>query len=532
MTVLQEKEQKISAFNQQVSNNPLSEIASGAGFVLIGTFLGMVLDYAIKVFIARFFGPPAYGIINLGLAVLGIVTAMSLIGFHTGVTRYIAYYSAEGKFNNVKSTIKSSLKIVLPVSFIFATLLFSFRHNIAMGFKKPDLELVVTIFAFIIPFSVLAEIFYASLRGLKQVKYSILSREVFSKGLILSALFTFTLFGFKFEGLALAYSLGFIGFALISFYYLKYRAFIPLDKTSVVSTNITRKLLLYSWPLMLSFVLMSTDVRIGTILLGYFRSAGEVGIYNAAFPISQIISIFLRVYLFIFLPVVSELYARDKYNELRFVYRGTSRWIFFPSSISFLTFFIFAKPILHVIFGKSFIPAADALRILALASFTNSLFGPVGALLLTAGKTKEYLLGDIGSVFTNIILGFLLIPTLGGRGAALAALASMVVSNSIRLGFAYYFLKAQPFSLNHLRFFVPAAIYSYLIYVGFRSYLETTPVLMVFIVSLLTALCFSSVVALKGLENQDLELISITEERLNKSFSLLRKLITWGIPKT
>lgn len=513
------------------NNNALREIAGGSIFILFGILFAAILDYGIQILAARYLGPSGYGLINLGFSILVIVTTLSLVGFNIGATRYISYYGAKSDLNKIKGVILSGLKFIFPASLVFGTILFVFRSFLANDiFRKPNLEIIIAIFAFTIPFSASAEFFYGCLRGFKKTKFAVLSREISRRGITFLILSISFLFGFGLKSAALAYSVGFIGFSLIAFYCLNFRTF-KISEIPKNSHGVGKEVFLYSWPLMFSFILSQIDSRTGTILIGYFRSAEEVGFYNAALPLSQIISIFLTMFLFLFMPVMSELYSQNKYEEIKSVFKDISRWVFLPSCIVFVILFFFPEPILSIVFGSNFIDAKDPLKILAFAFFINALFGPVGALLLAMGKSKEYFIGDVMGVCTNIILSFFLISKLGTTGAAFAFLVSIIIVNSIRLCFVYRHIKAYPFSMNYLKFAVPAVIWSCIIYLGFNSHLSTEPLLIIPIIVFLPLLCLSSFIILKGLGFQDLELVSVIEDKMGKKLPSLRRFIKLGIYK-
>ncbi|HIE27728.1 TPA: hypothetical protein EYP66_10615, partial [Candidatus Poribacteria bacterium] len=232
-------------------------------------------------------------------------------------------------------------------------------------------------------------------------------------------------------------------------YFLNFRTF-SFFKTNVSGSKMAKTLLSFSYPLILSFFLKQTQNRVDTILLGVFTSSTQVGLYNAALPISQTLSIFLQSVLFMFAPIIAELYAQRKYNELKFIYKSVTKIILYLSLIPFLIMLFFPKSLLTLLFGKNYDSATGVLRILLFAFFINSIFGPVGSMLINIKKTRHYMLGDLIGVFTSIALSLILIPRLGISGAAYGILAYMFLANSIRLLSVYHYLKIQPFDINYL----------------------------------------------------------------------------------
>ena len=69
----------------------LRKIAKGAGFALIGTLIGRAFGYGSRIVIARWLGTSDYGLISLGFAVMNIAATLSLLGFNTGIQRFVSF---------------------------------------------------------------------------------------------------------------------------------------------------------------------------------------------------------------------------------------------------------------------------------------------------------------------------------------------------------------------------------------------------------------------------------------------------------
>ena len=101
----------------------LNTVAKGAGIVFTGVIASKVLSYLYRIFIARYFGPNDYGLLNLGLAIIGFLTIISLLGLPSGVTRYIAYYRTKRNESKIRGVVTTSVKLILPFSIALSVLL-------------------------------------------------------------------------------------------------------------------------------------------------------------------------------------------------------------------------------------------------------------------------------------------------------------------------------------------------------------------------------------------------------------------------
>ena len=112
-------------------NESLRKIAKGAGFVLIGTLIGRAFGYGSRLIIARL-GASDYGLVSLGFAVMSIAATLSLVGMQSGITRYVSFYKGKEDKGRIKGTIIAALKITLPLSLIFAFILFWYASWISI----------------------------------------------------------------------------------------------------------------------------------------------------------------------------------------------------------------------------------------------------------------------------------------------------------------------------------------------------------------------------------------------------------------
>ncbi len=69
-------------------------------------------------------------------------------------------------------------------------------------------------------------------------------------------------------------------------------------------------LISYSWPFIISAMAGFMFASLGTLVLGFYMGVREVGIYNAAVPLSLLIAIVPSLFLQIFLPICTKEYAK------------------------------------------------------------------------------------------------------------------------------------------------------------------------------------------------------------------------------
>jgi len=283
-------------------NESLRKIAKGAGFVLIGTLIGRAFGYGSRLIIARL-GASDYGLVALGFAVMSIAATLSLVGLQSGIVRYVSFYKGKEDKGRIKGTIISALKITLPLSVIFAFILFWQASWISIHvFHDADLTSILKIFAIGIPFSVLASNLLSATVGFQDMRYNVYTQYMFQEPLKLGAIVILVALGFGVVGAAWGWVIAIIAMPFLAFYFLEKRVF-PIFKTKVKAISVDMELFSFSLPLLFGGIAGLVMGWTDTLMLGYFASSVDVGIYNAALPTAQLISAIPGAFPLIFFPL-------------------------------------------------------------------------------------------------------------------------------------------------------------------------------------------------------------------------------------
>ena len=287
-------------------NESLRKIAKGAGIGFTGAFIGMAFGYFSRIVIARFLNPEGYGLITLGIAGMSIAATLSLLGLPTGIQRYVSFYKGKGDEGRIKGTILGALKICFPLSLFLAILIFISADWISIHvFHEAKLTPILRIFSIAIPFSVLAQNLVSSTIGFQDLRYKVYVNALFQNTFKLVAIVTLLLLGFEVLGAAWGWVLAIILTPFLALYFLEKKLF-PVFKSKIKSIPVEKELFSFSRPLIFvsaaGLIIGWTD----TLMLGYFSTASDVGIYNVALPTAMLLMNITVAFSMIFLPVAKE----------------------------------------------------------------------------------------------------------------------------------------------------------------------------------------------------------------------------------
>lgn len=432
----------------EIYKEELTRIAKGAGITFVGKILGGGIQYLYVIVAARVLGGETFGLYSLALTIISFAGIIGLLGLDNGVIRYVAFYQAAGDKGRVKGAIVKSMQYSFIPSVIIGILLFLTAEVIfAKIFDKPGLENVIKIMALSLPFWSLMIIALSATKGFLIMRYSVYGRDLFwpLSNLILVLMFFFV--GLRLHGVVVAYVISTFLTFILALLFLK-KTFPDIKDTRIVPE--TRKLLRVSVPLLLitclNFLVMWTD----TLMLGYFRSSEEVGIYNAALKTAILTSMILASFNAIFAPVISDLHSKREMQKLGSLFKTITKWIYTISFPIFLLMALLSKEIM-TIFGPEFAAGWLSLIVLAFAQLVNAGVGSVGFMLVMTGWQDFVMYGTMGVCFLNILLNYLLVPAYGIVGAASASGISIILLNVFWLLGVYYFLKIHPYSMKFIR---------------------------------------------------------------------------------
>ena len=501
----------------EIVNQSLQKIAKGTGIVFIGSLAGLFLAFIGRLMIARYETVSEYGVFSLALVILNICVVISTLGLQNGVTRSIAYARGKNENEKIQGFISASIWLSLAASIILCFSLFFASETIAVNiFHEPALTAPLKIFSIAIPFFTLSSVIVSIFLGFGRVQAKVYFQDILRNVLFPILLLAVILLNLSLTSVFYAYTVSLaISCLLLVIYTVKY---LPSSiKFTAKQTNnanpVAKELLFFSLPLlgvaMLGMIIAWTD----TLMLGSFKSTAEVGLYNAAHPLANFISLPLNVLLVIYMPITSGLYAQGLMPEMRRNFAILTKWLCSLTLPLFLILFLFPETVLNFLFGANYIFAANALRILSIGYIINNFLGPNGSTLIAIGESKFMMWATAATAILNIGLNIALIPTLGIVGAAIASMVAITSINLIRCWKLYSLTKAQPLSKNLIKPTLASLALVFLIYGVSIEIITVTPWMLSLLFILYYAIYGSAILLTKSFDQEDITMLLAIEKR-------------------
>ncbi len=433
----------------------LGSIVRQSGTVFVGKVTLSVLSVLSAIVLARLLGAESLGYFQLGLVIVQLTTIFSVLGFETGLTRYLPLLAGDAPAR-IRGLLTFNVLLTLLLSLSFSGLIFFFAPFLATHyFQSEAMAGTLRAFSFYLPVFALMRVGLGGINGSKRADLSSNVVNILCPGLYL-----ISLLGVAFLGLGL---MGAIGARIVThlaavsvFGIFLLRRYPQLDGPDTGAPQYSAtKYLSYSVPLMFIGLTYFLVGHLDLLMLGYFVAEREVGLYAAATRLALFVIIGLEVILPILAPHFSELSKVGDNRAIKALFNNTTKWVFYLGLIAFGTLAVLRVQILSV-FGTEFAEAAPLLLILLGGQLVNAMTGPAGQLLVMSGKQKWEIGNTAGMLVLNVVLNLLLIPSYGTVGAAVATGVAIAVVNVVKLTEVSILYSFVPYEREYIKGVVAA----------------------------------------------------------------------------
>lgn len=405
------------------------EVVIGASSALVLRILGAGLSFALSVVLSRMLGASSVGRYFLALSIVTIAIVISRVGLDNTLLRFVSASASTGEWNAVKGLYIKSIQLTLAASSILTIIIMAFAPWIGPTlFDEPSLTLPLRLMALSIIPTALFTIVAQMLLGLKRTKEGITVLSVLAPAFCLLGAIVLVP-SWRVRGAAAAYSIAAIFTLIIALW--RWRGATP-QITRLSGYFSTVKLLQSSVPLFWVSLSQLIVTLSAIIILGIWSTNAEVGIYGAASRMVVLLNFLVLAVTSIASPKFAVLYQKGDMHALASLAKNSTKLLILASSPIFAILFLMPERVMGL-FGPEFASGATVIVILAAGQLFNIMTGTAGNVLMMCGY-ERLVRNTLGvSVVVCIGFSFLLIPSMGMVGAAIANAVTVAVENLIML---------------------------------------------------------------------------------------------------
>jgi len=492
--------------------NHLTNIAKQTGISFLGKILRMGLGFLTVVLLARVLGPSLLGRFNLGITIVNLFSILTILGFDQGLIRFIPIYKARENKTGLNTLITSNLIVSFIMSVIIASLLFMNADFIANKFFHDSGMIPVLKYSavYLIIFTFF-RLLGAILKGNKRVDLFTYIVDMITPISYLILVIVLYRLDNKLFGIYSARIISqIISIALIIFLIYKY-LFLNIKNIDFKMVKF-KAYIRFSLPLLFIGLLYYLISNIDKLMLGYFSTSEQVGIYSVSFRVAILTIFLLQSVNSIFASVISELVEKEDHQTLEKLLKSLTKWIFF-FGLNFLGFVVILNQEILTIFGKEYLIGGQVLIILTLGQFINAAAGPTGTILIMSGNQKYEVYNSIGICILNFIMNLYFIPKFGASGAGIATAISIMVINILKIIEVYWQFGFHPYNLSYVKVIV-SSIISIIGVIFLNQYVILSYIFKLVISILFIGIINLLILYLLGLEEDDWMIINKIKNKL------------------
>ena len=479
----------------------VQRVARNTGVVIAGDLIFRIISLFVIIYLARYLGTVGFGKYNFVFAYLSFFGIITDLGLQTILVREMSRdASITPKLIGNAFIIRLILTIFAVVLSIVVITLMSYPAD------TTSYIYIATFTIFFISFSdFYATIFQANLR----MEYKMIAKLSFK---VLSAALIFWIIFSHGTLMQVMIVLVFSEMIKTLISYSFSRKFVK--PRFEIDFGLWKYLFKESLPLALTVVIWIIYYRIDVVMLSIMQGDAQVGIYSAAYKLSEPLSLIPSALMVSLFPIMS---ASFKTSEERLIksYKLAIRYlliIMLPIAVGTT---IIADKIIFLIYRAEFVGSATALQMLIWALVFTSASFVLTNLLVSIGKQKLYTASMAICAVVNVTLNFILIPTLSYNGAAIATVATNIVFFLSNFYFVSKYLQVPPMRKTLLKPTISCLLMGSFVYYFMN--------INVFLLVLLAAVVyFVTLLTLKTFSKEDIDIIKKIADTMKLS-ALIRR---------
>tara|TARA_B100000315_G_scaffold250682_1_gene283917 strand:+ start:3816 stop:5303 length:1488 start_codon:yes stop_codon:yes gene_type:complete len=397
----------------------------GVTTVFVISIVAAFLGYLVRLVLAKNLTVEEFGLFYSVFAFLSMISIFKTFGFDTALRKFIPEFVHHKKNDYIKSAIiYANVVQIITNTIVIIAIYFASSYLASNFFQNPKADFVLKLLAIAFFTESFMLIIKLSFQGFK--KMTLFSGiDVVRMILILSISFIGLKLNYGLVGPIIAYTITPIILTFIFGWILVKKVFPQFHKSELVfDKKLFKSIFKYGFFVMAAgvgaLILGYTDIMV----LTYFSGLTAVALYSVALPTTKILIYFPRAIAGILIPLTSELWAKKEKKKLRDGIESLYKYSFIVIVPLVFVMFSFADTIINVLFGKSYIAADNAMKILSIGMIFATINGVCSNFFAGIGKPQIASKMIYSGAIFNLIANLILIPILGIIGAAITTTLS------------------------------------------------------------------------------------------------------------
>ncbi|MBK8176686.1 MAG: oligosaccharide flippase family protein [Rhodospirillales bacterium] len=395
----------------------LSTLFRGSALVMATQIAGIGLAYAMQVIVARWAGAFEFGIFAYAWTWMNLIFLVAAFGLNESALRMLPTYAAHSEWSKMRALVVRGPMLVLTLgSMAGATAVVGLAllgNHVGEHYRVP---LMLTFAA--APFFGLLAFFQGVGRALGGVFAAFLPRYIGLPALVLLAVGAIVVYGRTPDAALLVMVTVSAAAVLAIVQGVTLIRELPAEARRVRSISPVGDWMRLSMPFLFIAVCFGLLTHCDLLMVGFFLSATDVAIYQAASRTAALVSFPLFALNALVAPMIARLHAEKRLEDLQRTVTMATQVVFWPCLVGAVIAILGGRYILGI-FGTTFESGHMVMSILVLGHLINVGTGPVSYLMTMTGNQDRCAVVWASTVVGQFAINLLLIPHLGLIGAAI-----------------------------------------------------------------------------------------------------------------
>ena len=418
-------------------------VTRGAFFLAIEKTAALLTGMLYFALMLRWLGPTNYGMLTLALAITGLAS-ISTGNLEVFLERYAAEYQARGRSDLLYRAHALAVGIKFGLGLLASVALLALTPHLANQFKMPELNVLVPILTFMVATDGLSTTGRSLLFGMQRYEWVSGLSLLFHVGKTVLV----GLLWWSRQGLV-SLAIGLSALAVMQALMFSVAAWVLARRAAansgppeavggagVAEPPLLRQMVSYCLPLLGARAAFLSGQNLGKVVLAKVLDATQLGYFTFAF---QTIERFVELIYTLpssLLPSLTHLVAREERERLGYVFDQAFRLVQVVACAVAWAVFTFAPELTLWVGSPLFLPSMGMLHVLALVPIARTAQQPLTMLFQAARRPGMVFALAMLKLGVELACYVLIVPRMGGMGAAWANLAGAIASYIAALGFA------------------------------------------------------------------------------------------------
>jgi O-antigen/teichoic acid export membrane protein len=417
------------------STASVRRLARSGTLNLAGTLVGGIAGIALVIVVTNGAHADVAGTLFAATSFFLLTTAVATLGTDAGLAHTIQRQLAAGRPAGAAAATRTALRVVGCLSVALAGMVWVAAPTLT-GLVSHDTDpatLVATlrVLAVLLPVATAYEVLLATTLAYGTARANVLVEKLGRLPTQTALVAVATLVGAGPVGLSIAWGAPYVvGLAIVGWWCLRlmrgHGAVAPL--TEAEQAEVTRAFWAFTTPRAAGRICQVALQRADIVLVAALLGPADAAVYTAATRFLVLGQLATQAVQQVLQPQLSGLFARGDLAEVRRLFVVATAWLMALAWPVYLVSAV-AAPVLLQVFGEGYGDGRATVVILCLTMLGATACGSVDVVLLMAGRSRASLVNNAAALVVDIVLLFLLVPSLGITGAALAWAAALAVRN-------------------------------------------------------------------------------------------------------